>query len=278
MRSFTCLAIGLSGITISAVTLLGLAEEPLVRRGAAETPKLVADVDVIQLPVGKTILHSAGEARIREALDKPVEFDLKEVNLADFVAQIMEKHRIGIVIDVEALTADGKGPDTLLTAKLRDTTLRVALRSILKNYGLAFFVRDDVIVITTSTVTGVRFTTRVYQVHDLVVWPDDPTRRPDFVPLIELISSTIQVDLWRESAGTIGEFKSFEGPGIMTLIVTHTEGVHEQIEQLLADFRAAKTPAVLELQKRRSRGDVAQAPSQVKLSPLQNIPRSEKVR
>lgn len=255
MHASTCRAICLIGIVVSTASLTAWAEGPVVERVAAENTKPIADFDVSQLPVGRTVLHSAGEGRVRETLDKPAEFDLNGVTLRDFIAQVMEKHRIGIVIDMEALTADEKGPDTVLTAKLRDTTLRVALQSILKDHGLAFLLRDDVLVVTTTTAATSLFTTQVYQVHDLVVRPDDPTRRPDFNSLIELITSTIQEDTSREVAGTIGEFKSFEGPGIMTLVITHTEGTHVQIEQLLADLRAAKAPQVLDLQKRRQRGD-----------------------
>src|SRR5690606_1933585 len=107
--------------------------------------------------------------------------------------------------------------------------------------GLTTVVHRDVLLITTRTAAETMVLTRIYQVHDLVVMPNDPTAaHPDFESLIELITSTIAPETWREAGGTQGEVRQFNGPGVLALVVTHTHGAHEQIESLLTALRAAQ--------------------------------------
>jgi general secretion pathway protein D len=59
--------------------------------------------------------------------------------------------------------------------------------------------------------------------------------QPDFESLIELVTSTIQPETWREAGGTQGEVKAHEST--LSLVITQTQAVHEQIEDLLTQLR-----------------------------------------
>lgn len=59
--------------------------------------------------------------------------------------------------------------------------------------------------------------------------------QPDFESLIELVTSTIQPETWREAGGTQGEIRSHGST--LSLVITQTQAVHEQIEDLLTQLR-----------------------------------------
>lgn len=216
---------------------------------AAAQPKPTFDLS--RLPVGKTIGVLPGDTRVLKALEEPAEFELLDAQLGDFVKQITEKHKISVKLEVAALTADGKGAETILNGKTSGTSLRSALRLYLEEQGLTYVVENDTLLITTKTAAETHESTRIYQVQDLVFTPNDPYLRADFESLRDVITSTVDPETWREAGGTAGEIKSFQGPGIAVLIITHTEEGHEQVEKLLTDLRAARIPELLEMQSKR---------------------------
>jgi len=241
----------LGGVVLAAAVLLGKSDGQQFPEYAP--PRPVEGFDINQLPAGKTIGVTPGDARVLEALKQPAEFTMKDATLETFAGEIATKFKISVKLDTAALTADGKGTETILNGKSSNTTLHGALRLILDEYGLSFTIRHDTLLITTKTAAETHTTTRLYQVHDLAMQPNDPVARPDFERLIELISSTLQPESWREAGGTIGEIRSYEGPGISVLVVHHTDEGHEQVEKLLGNLRAAKIQSLLELQQKRER-------------------------
>lgn len=216
-------------------------------------PRLIPGFDMKTLPVGKVIGKPATDARVREALGKPAEFNLEDIELGDFVKQVAEKHQLDILLDIAALTADGKGTETVLNFRVRRVTLGAALQRLLDDLSLTYIIRNESLEITTKTAAETFTSTRIYQVQDLVVLPNDPAGRPDFESLIELLTSTLTPESWREAGGTVGEVKAFSGPGAMVLVVTQTDAGHEEVEKLLTDLRAAQLPAVYDLQQHRMR-------------------------
>jgi general secretion pathway protein D len=59
--------------------------------------------------------------------------------------------------------------------------------------------------------------------------------KPDFDSLVELMTSTIEPESWREAGGTQGEVKHHTST--LSLVITQTQAVHEQIEDLLNQLR-----------------------------------------
>jgi hypothetical protein len=79
--------------------------------------------------------------------------------------------------------------------------------------------------------------TRVYSVADLIQG-DPPASRPDFTYLIDLITSVIDVESWRDVGGP-GSITGAEDS--LALVIAQTGSNHDAIAALLADLRAAKT-------------------------------------
>jgi hypothetical protein len=206
-------------------------------------------------PAG-TVIYDQGEAekKIREVLQKTDDFELGDAQLGDLAELLHKRHAVNIQLDAEALAADGKGAETPLTIKLDKLTVAKALRLILDPQGLTYLVKNDVLMITTKAAASQpeNLLTRIYQVHDLVVAPNDPTaRQPDFDSLIELITSTIRQQDWQDNGGTIGFLRAYDGPGILILTATHDERGHEEIEQLLKALRAARLQPIYDAQAQR---------------------------
>jgi hypothetical protein len=230
-----------------------------------------------KLPAGRTFpLRDAAELGIEEALSEPAEINYVDVELGVVVDDLMERYRVPVVLDRLALTADGKGSESIIRKSLSGTSLRNLLGHILEEQGLTFIVKNGALVITTKTAAESTRTVRVYQLHDLIFDPAlhrtinlpvprvgvcDAWRCTDrtetaasssFDPLIELVTSCVEPETWREAGGTQGEIKPFVGPGVVGIVVTQTNDVHEQIDALLDTLRTAREPALLELQRLRS--------------------------
>lgn len=203
-------------------------------------------------PPGRTVYdESDAERKIREALQQPTDVDFKDTPLGDVVDFLEKRHEINILLDKEALAADGKGDETPITQSLRDIPLGKTLRLLFDDQGLTYVIKNDVMLITIKAFasTPENLTARVYQVHDLVVAPNDPTAsQPDFDSLMEMITTVIRQSDWAENGGTTGQIRSFQGPGVLALLIQHEERGHEEIEQLLKTLRAAKLQAIYEAQ------------------------------
>lgn len=222
------------------------AAKPAMVAKAGEPPK-----PDDELPPGRVIFQQSKiEERIRKTLDEPItEIIFSDTMLRDVADQLSATYKIPIAIDGEALGADGKNEELKLTITIPEgASLRSALRSTLEPRGLAFAVYDDRLVITTKTAAEVQTPTRVYQVHDLVY---HGTAVPNFESLIELITSVLAPETWREAGGTQGAVKPFRGDGVLALVITQTEHVHGQIESLFTDLRAARDVKVREIQRKQ---------------------------
>jgi hypothetical protein len=214
--------------------------------------KLGLPTSPLNWPPGRTIFEeSAAEQKIREALQQTTEIAFNDTQLGDVVEFLEKRHEINIELDTEALAADGKGSETPITKSLREVTLHKALRLILDGQGLTYLVKNDVMLITTKAAASQpeNQMVRLYQVHDLVVAPNDPTAsQPDFDSLIELLTSCIRQNDWADNGGTIGMVKQFQGPGVIAIFVTHDDRGHEEVEQMLKSLRAAKVQAIYDAQ------------------------------
>jgi hypothetical protein len=214
---------------------------------AAEEPAKSTSAD---LPPGKVFPEPTGvEKRIRQALAEPAEMQYLDTTLQDIAMDLSLRYKIPVMLDLAALSADGKGKETTLSLQVRETALRNGLRLLLDEQGLAYVVRNETLLFTTKSAAEAMAATRVYQVHDLVLAPSGKDA-PDYDALMELIVTSVQPESWREAGGTAGTIRSFEGPGIIALAVTHTEEAHDQIGELLSTLRAAREPKVEELQRR----------------------------
>lgn len=216
-------------------------------------------------PPGKVIFEqSETEKKILAALEQATEIEFLNTQLGDVVQQLKKRHEINIELDTEALAADGKGSETPITKSLRDTTLNSALRLILDGQGLTTLIKNDVMLITTKAAASQpeNLIVRLYQVHDLVVAPNDPTAsQPSFESLIEIITSMTRPADWQDNGGTTGHIREYYGPGVLALVIVHDLRGHEEIEGLLKSLRAARLQPIYDAQAQQPLPPPAGAPS-----------------
>ncbi len=113
---------------------------------------------------------SPAARRIRDALSQEVDYDIPEGStLEDAIKMIETRHNIPIHIDQRGLEDVNVTLETEMTGWLRGVTLRTALKRMLDNFELAYYIDEEVIVITSRDKAAEHLITKVYPVGDLVV-------------------------------------------------------------------------------------------------------------
>lgn len=207
---------------------------------------------------------------IEDALNMIISFEFLDTPLRDIVIFVREKTNINMIIDPEA----GSVPITL---KLKDVTLRTALKYILPK-GYEYVVEGDIIHIYKQ-----KMELRVYDVRDILINLDDkePLKfditaaatsqmsiskdetvkikdaSERVLDLIELIVTTVEPTSWSNRISVIGATGGGSQRHISTpgqgegsiiarmgqpgdLVVVNNKYVHKQIEDLLASLRSSQ--------------------------------------
>jgi hypothetical protein len=115
---------------------------------------------------------SSAAAHIEAALDEPLKSPLQyeDQPLNEVIDVLQDEYDIPILFDMAALEEVAISPDTEITINLRNVTLRSALNLILQQPGLedlAYFIDDEVLMITTQERANSKLTIEVYRVNDL---------------------------------------------------------------------------------------------------------------
>jgi hypothetical protein len=211
---------------------------------------------LLPLPPGEVFDEStAAERRIVETLGKPADVEWIETSLPDVAAYLTAKLGVPIGFDFAPIESRGPGSVDELTSTQSMKGVRLAdiLRTTLEEFGLTYVIRYDRVLITTPDAAVFFSPPRIYQVHDLVVMPNDPTAaRPDFEGLVDLIETTIRPESWRLNGGIEGEIKPVVGPGLIALAVAQSEEAHDEIGRLLAGLRQLQSKRVRDTQARRA--------------------------
>jgi tetratricopeptide (TPR) repeat protein len=147
---------------------------------------------------------------------------------------------INIVPATAALEEEGRSLKRPVTLKVEGISLQSALSLLLHNLDLDYVIRDEVLQIIPMGWTGDRHFMRVYEVKDLVD-ADSPEAlcsqydcKTADEALVLLIQDTIDPGSWARRGGT-GTIE-YLAPS-RCLIVSQTEDVQEQVEQLLRSLR-----------------------------------------
>jgi hypothetical protein len=175
---------------------------------------------------------SASEENIASVLDKPADFNLIDERLDGFVDELNDKSGINVQLDVKALHDAGLSRDTSITCRMKSTSLRSALRVSLSKFGLTFFIKDGVLMITTKDVasSSENLATRIYPVGDLV-------GRGDYSSLMDLITEVIDKNTWDENGGE-GKIEPHRLSGC--LIISQTDEIQAKVLEVLRALRAAR--------------------------------------
>jgi hypothetical protein len=203
------------------------------------------------------VLHTApittGKAQewIEQRLNERISVEFAEIPLSQALDEIRELTGIPITVDRPALEEDGIDLQHPVSLKLDQLRLKTALQMLLRDVGLTWVIKDDVVEVTTPKGARGKLVQRTYAVADLVVpipnygtaFPSNPAatapatpseQKTDEQQLIRCIVNTIAPNQWREAGGP-GTIEYF--PLGMALVVNQTTDVHEQVAELLDALR-----------------------------------------
>jgi len=157
------------------------------------------------------------------------EFSCEETPLEDAIAFFREWSGLNIHVKWNMLEVEGITRDTPVTVGLREVTFEKALQTVLEDVRgpLGYVVDEGVITITTRDEIWRNeryYTTRVYDVRDLVDW----TYEEAMAELVNVIQETVDPDSWRPMG--FASIRPVQG----TLVVAQTRKNHEAIEELLS--------------------------------------------
>ena len=220
----------------------------MLRLGPVRVVVLCCLGTLVAPPVGRAQqalpLPTPGEAQIGQALADTTELDFDNQPLEKVAEYLKQRHALEIQIDRRALEDAGMGSDTPITRKLKDVSLRSALRLVLDELDLTFVVRDGFLLITTKMEAENMLATKVYPVADLVTTESDfqppasgMRRRSGYTELLDAINQTIAPDTW-ENVGGPGVIESFRNGE--ALVVSQTTEVQEEVAELLAALRKTR--------------------------------------
>ena len=185
-----------------------------------------------------------GVEKIRKALESPTQLVFEETPLSDVIDFLKNFHGIEIQLDQNAMADVGMDADTPVTQNMRELTLKSALRRMLHELNLTYVIQNEVLLITTPEEAENQLETKVYPVADLVLPAGASTEMPeppeggaayaDFDSLIQLLTCTVNPDTWDDVGGP-GSIAPFENG--LSVVVSQTQEVHEEIEDLLKQMR-----------------------------------------
>ena len=192
---------------------------------------------------------SRPEKEIERRLSSPVTVNFENAPLKQVIDDLRDFHGINIVPDLPALQEAGVSLDTPISIKVENVPLKTALTQLLRQAKLTFLIKDEVLSVTTEDRARGKLRTITYAVGDLVI-PAKPalvggpgaTRTCTTEDkLIKLICATVQPRSWSDRGGraTIDYF-----PLTMSLVVSQTAAVQEQVADLLEQLRRTRDTEV----------------------------------
>lgn len=177
-----------------------------------------------------------GEAKIHRALQGKVSVDFAEVPLTQALAQFEQQHQFSVVINRPALANAGVKPDLPVTLAAKGIRLESALNLMLKPHGLAWTVRDEVLLVTSKDDAEALFETRVYPVAELVGNPE-ANLGGRFDELLNVITSTVEPSSW-DTVGGKGAIRRYGE----TLVIYQASDVHHRVDRLLHELGRHREP------------------------------------
>lgn len=188
----------------------------------------------------QTDAEKEAEVRILTALARPVQWDFEEAALGDIALYLAIELEVPVVLDNAHLKNVGIDSQSTFTFAVSNITGRSALELMLSDADLTWIVHNEVLFITTINIAEDHLITKVYEVHDLVTFVDDYMEEQyDFVPLIELMISTLTAEPWVDIGGR-GTIEPFQATGLDALVITQTRKGHEEVFLMLKKLREAR--------------------------------------
>jgi len=215
--------------------------------------------------------EDAATLELHERLKQKINVSFEKTPLSEALDKIARMAELNMVIDTPGIHEEGVTVDEPITINLSSPiSVESVLNLILEPLHLDYMIVREVLKITSETRIAGRVFPKVYNVANLVVpfpdpditlspkgnWVTPPPRQdvaPDFDAIIELVTSTIAPHSW-EDVGGPGAIEAF--PTNLSLVISQTNDVHEEIGDLLEQLRRLQDVQVtLSLKTVRFSGD-----------------------
>jgi type II secretory pathway component GspD/PulD (secretin) len=168
-------------------------------------------------------------SQVQQQLLTPVRVCCEGTPLRQVLDDVSDSTGVKIVADLPALQQANISLDLPVTVKIDQVSLKSTLRLMLRAYHLAYFVKDEVVVVTTEEAARGQLRAASYPVRDLLS-QGVVENRERLVDLITDIESTTWAKLG--GMGTIDYH-----PMTKSLVINQTADVHEQVADLLQALR-----------------------------------------
>ncbi|MFN4261149.1 MAG: hypothetical protein ACK4RK_17815 [Gemmataceae bacterium] len=159
---------------------------------------------------------TAKEKAILHGLNKLVSVKFDNTRFQDVIEYIATELDQPVILDKQALNDAQIDYDTLVSAQVRDISLRTLLRKVLGEFGLTYVVRGEAIQVVSIFKAQDLMVTRAYYIGDLVsdgganafgLNPlyftnlDQLAQAQRAAAIIEMIQTTVDPDSWRLNGG-----------------------------------------------------------------------------
>jgi hypothetical protein len=177
---------------------------------------------------GKSAKKLATSREVEDKLALPLDVQFQDIPLRDALDFVQEATGVNLVVDKQGLAQNEVSLDVPINLRLKRVSARTALRLVLQEVNLRFFVEDGVLVVTSGTGQAM-LVRRVYPVADLV----GPAPKAD--NLIQVVTTTVEPGSWalQGGPGTIAYFAERQ-----CLVVSQSASVQDQVRLLLEELRA----------------------------------------
>lgn len=195
----------------------------------------------------KPAYEIVADREILTALERKVTVEFKETPLKEVIAQFRRHLQINLRLDEAKLTDEGVQVEQPITFAFTDVAAASALSHLLKPLQLAWTIRGEALIITTTSEAVDLLETRVYPVRDLVTVRDSTGTWEDYQSLINVIIPTIVPDSW-DTVGGESTVTEFEPSGV--LVIRQTQSAHREITSLLDQLRKARGLSTVPVRRR----------------------------
>lgn len=181
---------------------------------------------------GSAIKLTAKEKAIMESLNKTIEVDFSNVTFSEVIDYLKKKTGIEIAADRRGLDEANVTYDTKIELKMKASTRNV-IRKLLADLGLAYYIKDEVLQVTSLERARAETTVRTYYVGDLALITD--TRIPYDLGRLQAIQTlnsiiaqikSIEPRSWKDENNPDAPGTIVFDPVRMTLIIRQTAEFH----------------------------------------------------
>lgn len=229
---------GMFGRGFSIAALLLATALPASSNAADAAPAEVGGVLIYRV-------ETEGEAKVREALDKPLTLEANKTTLQEFVSLFSGRLGVPARIETSRLEDYGIETDDVEFVATKGTPARTLLDDTLPGHNLGWTIEADALVVTVGDEVPYRHRQRIYDITALAPRDDDPAvaavHRDRREAIVEVIETTVSPETW-ERRGGMGSAGVLRLNGRTLLVISQSEQVFARLELFLANLRRAAPP------------------------------------